>query len=240
LPPTIDEDDPMLDYPPENWIASMIGKAGLVYRFSDTLAYKSNVTPREVDLMEAAGADLAMRPLTRVVWKGSRASTGTKAVMMELGRQFRCHEVPPADRRAVVIDMFLLIEKLHIGSGAGRGRGIVHGDVKESNFVWGRDGRLRFVDFSSARFVDESPDQWNSTYSTETYFTPHRMHVPAPTVFDDYYALAITLWSMYTGKAPKARQFNQRNIRRSDLLEVDDEMVRAWIRKVFKMAGCRF
>ncbi|KAK0713210.1 hypothetical protein B0T26DRAFT_677574 [Lasiosphaeria miniovina] len=278
LPPTMEENDPMFDYPPENWIASMIGTEGLVYRFSDALAYKSHVTPREVDLMEAAGGDLAVRVLTRVVWKGARPHTGTKSAIMELGRRFSFRDdmSDGADRHACVADMFLLLERLHCGAsgGKGRGRGIVHGDIKESSFVWGRDGRLRFVNFASARFVDEPPDAWDPAHTTEAYFTPKRMGwrdqqirqsvavtddgsgastngsggtavammpmVPPPRVFDDYYALAVTLWSMYTGKKPRGRQFNQVNIRRSDLAEVDDEMVRAWIRKVFKMAGCRF
>ncbi|KAK3349020.1 hypothetical protein B0T25DRAFT_546998 [Lasiosphaeria hispida] len=253
LPPIIDEDDPMLDYPPENWIASMIGTAGQLYRFSDDLVYKSNVTPREADLMEAAG-DLTMQPLTRVVCKGSRPDTGTKAVIMEAGTRFRARDVAPKDRQAVVTKMFVLLGELH------RRDGIVHGDIKESKFLWGRGGRLKIIDFSSARFIDENPGSWNSSYATEAYFTPQRMKrreqsrhpsghgagtstsfggTPAPRVFDDYYALAITLWSMYSGKKPRNRQFNQKNIKRSDLMEVGDDSVRLWIKKVLKMAGCR-
>jgi serine/threonine protein kinase len=167
---------------------------------------------------------------------------------MELGRRFWARDVLPARRRDVVLEMFLLLENLH------NRRGIVHGDVKESNFLWGRDGRLKLIDFSSARFIEESQDSWNSSYATEAYFTPERMRrleysfqasgggggrIPVPTVFDDYYALAVTLWSVFAGKRPRSRQFNQKNIRRADLLEVEDELVRGWIKKVFKMAGCR-
>ncbi|KAK4160863.1 kinase-like domain-containing protein [Cladorrhinum sp. PSN259] len=240
LPRIIDDDDPILDFPPEQWIASMIGNTGLLYRFSDDLVYKSNVTPREADMMEAAG-DLTMRPLSRVIWKGSRRTNGTKAVIMEAGKRFRGSRIPQEKRRQVVVEMFQILEKLH-------GKGIVHGNIKESNFLWSRkDGQLKVVDFSSARFIEESKESWNSTYVTNAYLTPSRMAyreqrqgLPAPAVFDDYFALAITLWGFYTGKPPGSRQFNQVNIRRSDLAEVRDDMIRGWIRKVFRMAGCKF
>lgn len=228
----------------------MIGNTGLLYRFSNDLVYKSNVTPREADLMESAGPDLTMRPLSRVIWKGSRPDRGTKAVIMEAGKQFRGSRIPEQKRRTVVVEMFRVLERLH-------GRGIVHGNVKESNFLWSRkDGRLRIVDFSCARFIEEDAGRWNSTYVSCAYLTPARMGVreerqqgaqgglgqklPPPTVFDDYYALAITLWAFYTGKPPGSRQFNQVNIKRSDLAEVRDDMIRGWIRKVFRMAGCKF
>ena len=244
MPWVMDEDDPMLDYSPERWINSMIGNSGLLYRFNESLVYKSNVTPREADLMEAAG-DIAMRPVTRVVWKGSRPATGTKAVIMELGKPFVWTRVSPSLRRGVVLQMFDLLGKLH------NDYGIVHGDIKESNFIWGRDKRLRLIGFASARFVAEDPSSWNSSYVTEAYFAPERMRerhrsiggtgrIPAPKVFDDYYALAVTLWSLHTGKAPGPKQFNQMYVRRADLDEVEDEMVRKWIRKVFKMAGCKW
>ncbi|KAK3998006.1 kinase-like domain-containing protein [Cladorrhinum sp. PSN332] len=243
LPRVINDDDPILEFPPEKWIASMIGNTGLLYRFSDDLVYKSNVTPREVDLMEAAG-DLTMKPLSRVIWKGSRRANGTKAVIMEAGKQFRGSRIPEQKRRQVVVEMFRILEKLH-------GKGIVHGNVKESNFLWSRkDGRLKIIDFGSARFIQESKDSWNSTYVTNAYLAPSRaayreqqqqgQKLPPPTVFDDYYALAIALWGFYTGKPPGSRQFNQVSIKRSELAEVRDDMIRGWIRKVFRMAGCKF
>ncbi|KAK5662528.1 hypothetical protein OQA88_8440 [Cercophora sp. LCS_1] len=251
LPPRVlEEDDPMLNHPAEDWIAARLGTSGQLYRFSDHLVYKNNVAPREVDLMETAGR-LTMRPLTRVVWKGSRPDKGTKAVIMELGRRFRGREIKPEHRKTVVLQMFMLLDKLH------NEKGVVHGNIKESNFVWARDGKLRLINFSSARYVVEDKEVWNSSFATEAYFTPERMkrrdeiksagsgtgreqkRIPAPTVFDDYYALAITLWSVYSGKRPRGRQFNQKTIWRTDLAEVDDDMVRNWIKKVFRMAGCR-
>ncbi|KAK4223116.1 kinase-like domain-containing protein [Podospora fimiseda] len=250
LPRIIPDDDPILEFPSEKWIASMIGNTGLLYRFSNDLVYKSNVTSKEVDLMEAAG-DLTMRPLSRIIWNVSssspfRAGT-TKAVIMEAGKQFRGNRIPEQKRRQVVVEMFRILENLH-------GKGIVHGNVKESNFLWSKkDGRLKIVDFSSARFIEDSKEKWNSTNVTNAYLTPERMMAAAqkedkvlplalapPSVFDDYYALAITLWGIYTGKPAGTKQFNQINIKRTDLAEVRDEMIRGWIKKVFKMAGCKF
>lgn len=260
MPPIIFEDDPMLDYSPETWAASMIGTSGLLYRFSESLVYKSNVTRREASLMERAG-NLTLRLVTRVISKesgfgscGSPAShngTGTtKAVIMEFGKRFRPSDIPPPRLRAVVVEMFMLVQTLHDK------HGIVHGDIKPSNFLWGMDGRLKLADFSSARFIEEEAESWNSSYVTERYLTPERMRqregtaveqggngterTPPPKVFDDYYALGVTLWSLFTGREPVNRQFNQRNIRRLDLVEVSDDLVRRWIWKVFKMGGCRF
>lgn len=253
LPLIIDDDDPILDFPPERWIASMIGNTGMLYRFSDDLVYKSNMTSREVELMEAAGS-LTMRPLSRVVWKGSRPSTGTKAVIMEGGEPFRARRIPIHKRHKCVVEMFLVVENLHK-------RGIVHGNIKESKFIWGNcrptsfspgqqqqqpAKRLKMVDFAGARFIEENKDRWNSLHVTNSYLTPKRMQcleqglpLPAPTVFDDYYALAITLWSFLTGKTPGNRQFNRKYIKKEDLAEVEDEMIKGWIRKVFTMAGCK-
>ncbi|KAK0624946.1 hypothetical protein B0T17DRAFT_507974 [Bombardia bombarda] len=244
MPASIEEDDPMLDYPPEDWISSMIGTRGLLYRFSDSLVYKTNITPREADLIEAAG-DLTLKLRTRVLWKGSRSPAGTKAVIIDHGRRFMPPDVAPDKRKAVVLEMFLLLDKLH------NQHGIVHGDIRASKFLWGRDGRLKLVDYGSAKFITEDPKSWNACHATETHFTSMRARrprdsgnkvdrIPPPTVFDDYYALAVTIWTMFTGKVPGSHQFNTRSVKRSDLAKVDDDQIRRWIRKVFKMAGCIF
>ncbi|KAK4177906.1 hypothetical protein QBC36DRAFT_326059 [Triangularia setosa] len=256
LPLVIDDDDPLLDFPPERWVASMIDNTGMLYRFSDDLVYKSNTTPREVDLMEAAGG-LTMRLLSRIVWKGSRPSTGTKGVIMEAGEPFRAQRIPMHKRHKCVVEMFLVVENLHK-------RGIIHGNIKESKFIWGNCNssssssqqyhgqqqpakrRLKMIDFAGARFMEENKDCWNSLHVTNSYLTPKRMQcleqgllLPAPTVFDDYYALAITLWSFFTRKTPGNRQFNCKYIKKEDLAEVEDEMIKGWIRKVLTMAGCK-
>lgn len=115
------------------------------------------------------------------------------------------------------------------------------------------------MNFTSARFIEEDPELWSDANVSEIFLIPERMRLrketsgdgengngegrrrtPPPTVFDDYYALGVTLWSILTGKRPVNHQFNQRNIRKSDLMEVQDDFVRWWIRKVFNMAGCQF
>ncbi|KAM7198736.1 Protein kinase-like domain containing protein [Naviculisporaceae sp. PSN 640] len=226
----------------------MIGTSGLLYRFSESLVYKLLVSQREYLLMDAAGP-LTLRPLTRVLWKDTNQNRlkgivegRTKAVIMEFGKKFRPSDIPPHKLRNVVIDMLMLVQMLHNQCG------IVHGDIKPSNFLWGREGRLKIAGFNSARFIEEDPDLWSDEHVSEAFLTPERMRTregkvkrtPAPKVFDDYYALGITLWWVYTGKSPANGQFNRRDIRKSDLGEVPDELVRRWIRKVFKMAGCRF
>lgn len=241
----------------------MIGQSGRVYRFGARTIYRGEVTPREAKLTEAAaaGGNTAMRVLSRIIWKGSRPDTGTKALLIEMGRRLQFAEVVGVERRHhIIAQMFRLLERLH------NDRGIVHGDIKESNFVWASDGTLRLVDFSSARFVDEPHDEWNSSFVSEEYLSRTRLEkreamraergnaegqrwgvawgmgdfLPPPTVFDDYFALAVTLWGMYTGKRPARRQFNGPVIWQTDLdLFPDTEVdIRNWIEKVLRMAGC--
>ncbi|KAM7213441.1 hypothetical protein V8F06_011179 [Rhypophila decipiens] len=242
----------------------MIGTSGLLYRFSESLVYKSSVSSREIALMEAAGS-LTLRPLTRVLKKGrspdSPSRGRTKAVIMEFGKKFRPRNIPAERMRDIVVDMFLLLQNIHSDCG------IVHGSIRPGAFLWGRDGRLKLADFSLGRFIEEDPAIWEAQEDLEglveeKYLTPERMRkreetlaaaqakgiqardvpgagTPAPTVFDDYFALAVTLWGIFTGKKPVNHQFNTKNVRKSDLFEVKDRLVREWIWKVLKMAGCQ-
>lgn len=63
-----------------------------------------------------------------------------------------------------------------------------------------------------------------------------RLAPPAP--FDDYFALAVTLWAMDTGEKPVHGQFNQRRVKASDLEKVQDGTVRDWVTKTLGMGGC--
>lgn len=156
LAPVIDELDPILDIPPEQWIAAMIpGTGGKLYRFAPDLVYKSNVSPREAALMRAAG-DLTMPPVCRVV-RGLAAGSGgtTVAVITDRGRRLRWGCVDGEVRHEVAATMFRLVARLH-------GRGVVHGAVNPSSFVWnGADGSLRLVDFAAARRAGEDPRLWD-------------------------------------------------------------------------------
>lgn len=125
-------------------------------------------------------------------------------MLFEPGRRFRPRGVAPYHRHVIVADMFVLLERLLHGNCS-----IFHGDIRESNFVWNADGRLRPVNFRSGRFADEPHGEWNSSFASDMYFTMDRMKkrdeihggagyagvVPAPTVFGDF-ALTVAVWSM--------------------------------------------
>jgi serine/threonine protein kinase len=244
MPPTIRSEDPLMQCPDGKWLTSLIGLGGggFVHKFSNTLVYKAGkVSRREVDLMEAAG-DVAMKVVTRVLkvhtWNGVE-ETHVNGVVMELGRKFNHLKMHPATRRDVAIQMFQLIDVLHNKCG------IVHGDIKPENFVWGVDNQLKLIDFGFARFVEETDEDWPAnSYLTPIYArkertkcASHRHRCRPPTVFDDYYALAVTLWEMFTRTIPVTDQFSGgKDIKRSDLRKVDDKLIQWWIEKVFRMA----
>jgi hypothetical protein len=44
---------------------------------------------------------------------------------------------------------------------------------------------------------------------------------------------------MYTGREAKEGHFSETYVSLSDMLEVEDDMIRKWIFKVLRMGGCR-
>ncbi|KAK3299671.1 kinase-like domain-containing protein [Chaetomium fimeti] len=166
---------------------------------------------REVDLMTAAG-DCSIAPLSRVLWE-------------------RGGGVVPAEQRAAVMqEMVGLVERLHSSE-----FGIVHGDIKPANFLRCRDGKLRLCDFDSARLIaDEKAEGWEG-FMSHRYLAPSRGYPyrrPPPTVIDDEYALAISIWELFTGKDAFIEEFMEdvfKDGRTIDVDELEDDGVRSFL-----------
>ncbi|KAL1760398.1 kinase-like domain-containing protein [Schizophyllum commune] len=99
------------------------------------------------------------------------------------------------ERLAIIHDLCSLVERLHE-------RGIVHGDLKCQNLVRCADGTLRFIDFDCASRVG---DGFVATQATAEYISQRRMlrhgFNPEPlTLAEDYHALALTIFELYTGQ----------------------------------------
>jgi serine/threonine protein kinase len=181
---------------PQNLKVLGVGGSGYVYRCPGDLAYKVNVTQSEIDLLTAAG-DCAITPLCHVLAKIDGA-WWRRGLIMELVTPFDFKLVQAEERMAVKDKMVSLVERLHSSE-----VGIAHGDIKPDNFLRCRDGKLRLCDFNSARLLADDEVEDREGGVSDRDLAPSRGypdgHGP-PTIVDDSYALAVSVWELFTGK----------------------------------------
>ncbi|EAQ86598.1 predicted protein [Chaetomium globosum CBS 148.51] len=236
LPQTITTGHGMLI--PQHLEVLGVGGSSYVYKCHGDLAYKVNVTEREVDLMTAAG-DCAITPLCHVLAKIDGA-WWRRGLIMELATPFDFKLVPAKERMAVKDEMVGLVERLHSS-----GIGIANGDIKPDNFLRCRGGKLRLCDFDSARLLtDDEVEDWEGGVS-DRYLAPSRRypetHGP-PTVVDDNYALAISVWELFTGKDALIDEDMEDALMEGktvDLDELEDEDVRTFVWKRLRDGGAK-
>jgi len=100
--------------------------------------------------------------------------------------------IPVTLKKNIMRQMLDLIEELH-------GRGILHGDLKLSNFLWTSEDHVRLCDFEEAQYVGSEHVPKNPTLG---YRPPWRVAAddePPLSLDDEYYALGLAVWELFTG-----------------------------------------
>jgi serine/threonine-protein kinase len=79
---------------------------------------------------------------------------------------------------------------------------VVFRDLKPSNIMIDRDGRVKLIDFGIARFFKEDKDEDTYLYGTPGYAAPEQYGASQTDVRSDIYALGATLHHCLTGRDP--------------------------------------
>lgn len=222
LPPMMLETDPRVSCQHVKDNSNSIianGSQCPVYQYSNTLAYKPVCRKRETKLMVMAG-ELTLRVISKVgVVDDMSSQWYQKGALMELGYPVDVASVLPAERLSIAKHMMILVTALHR-------KGILHGDIRPERFVKqpGSDA-LKIVDFSSARMIDDSDlNTWPGETPALEYTSPNRSHDDeASTTFDDYYALAVSIWAVFAGERPLAGLFNSNEGHVPDISKITDD-----------------
>lgn len=222
LPPMMLETDPRLSCQHlEDTSASIITKCSQcpVYKYSNTLAYKPVCRKRETKLMVVA-SELTLQVISKIgVVDDMSAQWYQKGAVMELGHPIDVTRILPAERVSIAKHMMILVTALHR-------KGILHGDIRPERFVKqpGSD-ELKIFDFSSARMRDNSDlNTWPGETPTVEYTSPNRSpEGKASTPFDDYYALAVSIWAVFSGERPMVGLFNSNEGHTPDISKITDD-----------------
>lgn len=222
LPPMMLETDPRLSHEHlADLSTSIIGNGSQcpVYKYSNTLAYKPVCRKRETKLMTVAD-ELALGVVSKVgVVDEMSAQWYQKGAVMELAYPIDVTRILPAERVSIARNMMILVTTLHR-------KGVLHGDIKPERFVKqpGSDS-LKIVDFSSARMADDSDlNTWPGETPSIEYTPPNRSSEgQASTPFDDYYALAVSIWAVFSGERPMVGLFNSNEGHVPDISKITDD-----------------
>lgn len=91
---------------------------------------------------------------------------------------------------------------------------VVFRDLKPSNIMIGRDGRVKLIDFGIARFFKEDKQEDTYVYGTPGYAAPEQYGTGQTDVRSDIFSLGATLRHCLTGRDPSEHPLDEPDPRR--------------------------
>ncbi|KAM3088475.1 hypothetical protein ACMFMG_000115 [Clarireedia jacksonii] len=177
---------------------------------SHPLVYKSGATPHELRMHLAAGnsAITLHGTVSRDIPASSSYSYTTPTspltgLLLSLETPLKPHTYTPTYRKKTTEAMKTAVLSLHA-------RGIIHGDIHLSNFLYcATDSSVRLTGFQDAFFETEaessSEEEW-TPITSGTIISPNRARLWLEGVDrranreDDLFALGICVWEVWTGR----------------------------------------
>lgn len=127
-----------------------------------------------------------------MLWMAMQYVAGTDA-----DRELRAGRMPPERAVHIITEVARALDRAHAHH-------LVHGDVKPSNFLLGRDGTVLLADFGLARSTeDRTPWGENGVVLASAAFaSPEVLRGKAADARADVYSLGCALFRLLTGKPP--------------------------------------
>jgi len=159
-----------------------------IYKYKDCFAVKIVSHERELEMMLDAG-ECAITPRGRVMKRKRQVG-----IIMDLGKPIDVTSLDYHHRKQLMYEMIDLVTALHR-------KGVLHGDIKLANLLRAPDGSLRLCDFEGAQREAEAYEPEEPTVNWMSRFRLENLNLPMNKA-DDFYALGLTIWEVFTGKVP--------------------------------------
>jgi tetratricopeptide (TPR) repeat protein/TolB-like protein len=190
------------------------GGMGAVYRAVDvrlnrTVALKLPLPGQQVDtlvrerfLREARAVGALDHPYLCSIHEAGETEDGQLFLAMPLYPGETLKARIAREGRLPVRDALGIAGQIAQGLGAAHRAGIVHRDLKPSNIVLCRDGKLKLVDFGTARVSDMTLTRTRGLLGTAPYMAPEQVRGEPAGARADLWALGVLLYEMLTGRRP--------------------------------------
>lgn len=118
----------------------------------------------------------------------------------------------PARAARYTIEVLNQLDRLHsfVSDVDGRGRAVVHGDIKPSNLQIGPGDQLRLLDFGIAKVITSTRNLTRHNLGSPTYCSPERLANAQVDAQADLWAVGVSLYEMIAGSLPYQAQNTRR------------------------------